>query len=387
MPPKYDVSIIRCQTYDPGQVRQALEALLAPLGGLDWVRPGMRIALKANLVAARKPEAGATTHPVLLLQLAQMLQARGAQVVVGDSPGGLFTAVALRHVYDVCGLRQLSQAGVTLNEDISELPVAAPTAKMAKNFVCTGWLRQVDAIINVCKLKSHGMMGMSAAAKNMFGAIPGTKKPEYHFRFPNMEEFADMIVDLDEYFAPVLHIVDAVVGMEGNGPTQGTPKPMGALLAGSDPHRVDLVCARMLGFRPQEIPTLTAAQRRGLIPDSVEELHIFGDVNEFLVDDFEKIDTRNDLTFKSAAGGGLAGRLFGAVAKTVLASRPQLHAQQCVGCGECGRICPAGAITMQDKLPQIDRSRCIRCFCCQEFCPKGAMRVHRTWLARLLSRG
>lgn len=385
MPQNYDVSIVRCPDYQPQAVRQALERALAPLGGLDWVRPGMKIALKANLVAAHKPEAAVTTHPTLLAELTGMLTARGAQVVVGDSPGGLFTEGALQRVYRVAGLEAVEAAGAQLNLDTSEQSVTFPQAVVAKSFVCTGWLWQADAIINVCKLKSHGMMGMSAAAKNMFGSIPGTKKPEYHFRFPDMADFANMIVDLDEFFAPVLHIADAVVGMEGNGPTQGTPRQMGAILASPSPHMLDMVCARMLGMRPQEVPTLTAAQQRGLAPATVEEVRVFGNVEEFLVKDFEKIDVRNDLTFKSAAGGGLIGQVFGTVAKKVLSSRPQLHPSACVGCGECMRICPAKAITMQNKLPQIDRSRCIHCFCCQEFCPKGAMRVHRTWIARLLS--
>ena len=195
-----------------------------------------------------------------------------------------------------------------------------------------------------------------------------------------------MLVDLDEYFKPVLNIADAVIGMEGNGPTQGKPKKIGALLASPSPHALDLVCAEVLGFQPKEIPTLVAAQERGLIPKDWKDLQVFGVPGDFYVSDFEKIDTRNDLNFSSAAGGGLAGKLFSKVAQRVLSSRPQVAAKECVGCAECARICPARAIAMKDKLPVIDRERCIRCFCCQEFCPKGAMKVKRTMLARILTK-
>lgn len=382
----YDVSLIRCENYQPQQVKNALLAALEPVGGLDWVRPGMKIALKANLVAAQKKEAAATTHPTVLAQLALLLCQRGAQVLVGDSPGGLFTASALKRVYDVTGMQEVCQAGGKLNQNFAETQVSFLQAKVAKNFSCTAWLKDVDAIINVCKLKSHGMMGMSCAAKNMFGAIPGTKKPEYHFRFPDMKDFADMIVDLDEYFVPVLNVVDAVVGMEGNGPTQGTPKQIYAVLASKSPHAVDLVCAAMLGMRPEEVPTLEAAIRRGLVPRNLTELKVFGEVAAFEVRDFEKVETRNDLTFKSMAGGGVLGKMFGTAAQKVLNSRPNVEAKECVGCSECARICPAKAITMENRLPHIDRGRCIRCFCCQEFCPKGAMKVKRTRIAKLLSR-
>lgn len=382
----HDVSIVRCEDYIPQQVRAALTEAIDAIGGLDWVRPGMRIAIKANLVAARKPEAAATTHPQVLAQLTALLIERGAAVVVGDSPGGLYNEAVLRHVYSTAGMEAVVQAGGELNLDFEECSAVFSDAVIARSFTFTAWLQKADAIINVCKLKSHGMMSMSAAAKNMFGAIPGTKKPEYHFRFPNLEDFANMIVDLDEYFKPVLHIADAVVGMEGNGPTQGTPRRMNALLASASPHALDLVCAEMLGFEPVEIPTLAAAQKRGLIPASVDQLSVYGSVNDFLVKDFEKLDVRNDITFKNAAGGGFAGELFSRFAGRVLSSRPQLTARECIGCGECARICPAKAIVMKEKLPVIDRQSCIRCFCCQEFCPRGAMKVRRTMIAKILSR-
>ncbi len=383
---QYDVSIVRCESYQPDTVKRALEEALEPLGGLSWVKPGMRIALKANLVCAHKKEAASTTHPTVLAELTRMLTACGAQVVLGDSPGGLFNEPTLKRIYDVTGMQEVVRAGAELNRDFGEETVTFPEAVCAKTFSCTAWLQKVDVIINVCKLKSHGMMGMSAAAKNMFGAIPGTKKPEYHFRFPEMPDFANMIVDLDEYFKPVLHIADAVVGMEGNGPTQGKPKQIGALLASGSPHALDLVCADILGFQPQEVPTLTAAQQRGLIPQRAEELRIYGDPAAFRVSDFEKTETRNDLNFSGAAGGGFVGKAFSAVARRVLSSRPQVSKKECVGCAECARICPAKAIEMKAKLPVIDRESCIRCFCCQEFCPKGAMKVKRTLLARILTK-
>ena len=382
----YDVSIVRCTDYQPQRVRQALLQALEPVGGLDWVRAGMTVALKANLVAAQKKETAATTHPTVLAELTRLLRERGVQVIVGDSPGGLYNEAALRRVYEATGMREVQQAGATLNDDFSEKDAVFPQAHAARSFTYTAWLEKADAIIDVCKVKSHGMMGLSVAAKNMFGVIPGTKKPEYHFRFPNMADFSNMIVDLDEYFAPVLCIADAVIGMEGNGPTQGTPRAMGALLAARSPHALDLVCAKMLGMQPAEVPTLTAAQARGLIPQDIDGLRVAGNVDAFHVEHFEKVAARSDLTFQNLAGNGALGRLFGAVARQALSSRPQVKKKLCVGCEKCRQICPAKAIEMHDRLPCIDRKRCIHCFCCQEFCPKGAMKVHRTWVARLLSR-
>lgn len=373
-----DVSIVRCADYGEETCERALREVLVPFGGLDWVRPGMRVVIKANLVSAMKPEKAATTHPALLAALTRMLRERGAHVVIGDSPGGTFAATHLSAVYRVCGLSEAEAAGAELNRDFSQKEAALPEAHTAKHITYTGYLDGADAIISFCKLKSHGMLSLSAAAKNLFGAIPGIIKPEYHYRYPDPMDFADMLIDLNEFFRPRLYLVDAVQTMEGNGPTAGTPKYMGALLAGTNPHKIDLLCAKLIGLEAKNVPTLRAAQERGLTPASAEELEVSGDAEEFVCKDFVTVQKGTGTDF-----GAQKGKLLGAAAKTVLRARPKLKRSRCVGCGVCRNTCPAHAIVIEKGKAKIDRRACIRCFCCQEFCPKGAMRVHRTWVARI----
>ena len=380
-----DVSIARCAQYDAEACRRALEEVLAPIGGLDWVREGMRIAIKVNLVSAMPPEDAATVHPVLLCELVRMLTARGASVVLGDSPGGLYTPAHLARVYDMTGMHECEKYGAQLNQDFSQAVASFPEAVCARQFTYTAWLDKADAIIDFCKLKSHGMMGMSNAAKNLFGVIPGTMKPEYHYKYPDAGDFSNMLIDLNEYFKPRLSICDAIVCMEGNGPTQGTPVPLGAVAASCSPHKLDLLCAALIGQRAQDVPTLSAALARGLIPESVEALQISGDWRSLCKPDFVVPKAQKSIaTFH--LGGGLLGRFTGFIARTALTSVPKVQPKECIGCGKCANICPAKAITMERKLPVIDRGRCIHCFCCQEFCPKGAMKVHRPRIARLLNR-
>ncbi len=385
------VSIVSCPDYTPHACREALLAALGPIGGLDFVKQGMRVAVKANLVSFLKPEAGATTHPVLLAELTKLLKERGAaSVVIGDSPGGLFTAAYVKNVYRAAGMHEAEAAGAELNMDFSQKEADDPAGRVAKHFTYTGWLDGCDAIVDFCKLKSHGMMAMTGAAKNMFGSIPGTMKPEYHYKYPNAADFARMIVDLDEYFKPVLSIADAVVGMDGNGPTMGKAKHMGFLAASRSPHMLDLACAELIGLGREDVPTLEAARERGLIPDSWKELDIAGDMESFRVRDFNNIRTKSDVVFFGemllGEGSSPFKRAFGKLMQKALSSRPNVAPKECVGCGQCASICPAKAITMEQKLPRIDRSKCIRCFCCQEFCPKGAMKVARPPIARLLNR-
>lgn len=378
-----DAVITSCADYSSGETRAALERVLAPLGGLEWVNPGMRVVIKANLVTFLKPEGAATTHPGLLCALVKLLVERGADVVVGDSPGGLFNAAFVGRVYAATGMKSVEEAGGRLNRNFEEREAAFPEGKVCRAFRYTAYLDEADVIINFCKLKTHGMMAMTCGAKNMFGAIPGTIKPEYHFRYPDPKDFARMIVDLDEYFKPRLTIVDAVECMEGNGPTGGTPRHMGALAAGSNPHKVDLLCAHLIGLKRAEVPTLEAALERGLIPETVVELAIEGDYERFAIPDFQRIATGNSHLFRGD-GKSLRGRVTGAVLEKLLAQRPALKPDKCVGCGVCQGICPVHAIIMDGGKPSIDRKKCIRCFCCQEFCPKSAMTVHRSAVAKLL---
>ncbi len=376
------VSIVPLSDYDISSARDAISKLLLPIGGLDFVKEGMRVVIKANLVSAMKPDLAATTHPVLIEALAEMIMERGAEVTVGDSPGGLYNKTFVGRVYTATGMRALEEKGVHLNYDFGERAVDNPDGKVLRSFTYTSYLDKADVIINFCKLKSHGMMGMSCAAKNMFGTVPGVIKPEYHYRFPKYEDFADMIVDLDEYFHPVLSIADAVVGMEGNGPTAGTPCKMGFLLASHSPHNLDMLAAHLLGFKREEVPILDAAYRRGLVPESAEQLSIEGAFGEHFVKNFERVVERRSLKF-TGNGKNPVKRLFGSVAGALLKTKPKLVPSMCVGCGVCANICPAKAIIIKNGKARIDRNACIRCFCCQEFCPKSAMKVKRTFIAEL----
>ena len=376
-----DVVLEACPDYELGHCRTALEAALEPLGGLDWVQPGMRIGIKANLVSAMAPEAAATTHPALLTALTVLLKERGASVVIGDSPGGLYNAAHLDRVYRICGLEQAEAAGAELNRDFGQKAGTFPEGKVLHSFQYTAWLDSCDAILNFCKLKTHGMMGMSAAVKNFFGTIPGTMKPEYHFRFPDAMDFARMLVDLQLYWKPRLHLVDAVVAMEGNGPTAGTPHPLGLILASESPFALDEVCAGLLGLEPDRVLTQAAARERDLIP---ERLEIQGSPDRFRPASFRLPPTRSTL-FRSLLPGK-AGEALGRTIQKLLAPRPQVAPQECVGCQKCANICPAKAIEMVQGKPKIHRDKCITCFCCQEFCPKGAMKVQRPPIARLLNK-
>lgn len=384
-----------CKEYDVEDIKKKLKEQMTHAGVLDKIRKGMTIALKLNLVSAMKPETAATTHPAVVEALCRILIERGADVVMGDSPGGPFNAGFLKSFYNICGLNDIAdRTGARVNNDFGNTEVSFEDGVIAKNITVTSWLLNADAIINCCKLKTHGMMGMSAAVKNMFGSIPGTMKPEYHFRFPRQDDFANMLIDLQEYWKPLMlyHVVDGIVGMEGNGPTAGTPRPVGVLLSGCDPYSLDLIGARIIGLEQPEVLTLSKAFERGLGKSGADEVDVCPEgasilkgakenLGAYMISDYLLLDKKADLQF---GGDSAFGRFRRKVFSLALTSKPMVDSSECIGCCKCRDICPAKAIEMENKIPQIDRSKCIKCFCCQEFCPKGAMKVHRTALARLL---
>ena len=178
------VSVVPCDSYDLPLAEEALRRVLEPLGGLDWVTEGMTVAIKANLVTFMKPEAAGTTHPVLLCALIKLLKEKGARVIVGDSPGGLYTKVYVERVYAATGLKAVEAAGGELNRDFTIAEALYPEAKEAKTFTYTAWLDKADAIIDFCKLKTHGMMAMSGAAKTCSASSPARQSRNITIVFP-----------------------------------------------------------------------------------------------------------------------------------------------------------------------------------------------------------
>lgn len=389
------VALVKCDSYQYEEVKRALDESLDLIDALDFVRPGMKIGIKANLVTGSSADKAITTHPVLLKRLCEILTDKGASVVIGDSPGGLYTQAFVQNVYKSCGLYELENSAVSLNTDFSIKDGKFQDAVFLKSFIYTGWLDDVDAIIGFSKLKTHAMMGMSCAVKNMFGCIPGTTKPDYHMRFPEEKAFANVMVDLNEFFKPVLYIVDAIDGMEGNGPTAGEKRHIGAVLASKRPYSLDMVCASMIGMGISDVQTLLVANERGLGPKDINEVSVLGSyrLDEARVPDFKRATIHQSITFE---GGSAFNRIKSIAVKLAYSTKPLVKKDECIGCKKCHDTCPAKAITMipstgaspkgTGNIPQIDRSKCIKCFCCQEFCPVGAMKVHYNPVGNMLNK-
>ena len=382
------VYLINCPSYD--QVEDKINELFQMMGGIEqFAAPDESIALKVNLLMAAEPEKAITTHPRLAAAVGNLTKAQGAKAFILDSPTGAYqyNERTMKRVYRACGMSRAAQeAGIALNFDTTHQPVSFPEGKLIQHFDILTPLVKADGIFNLCKLKTHTLMTMTGAVKNIFGAIPGRKKPGFHATLQDPALFAQMLLDLVDCVSPRLSIMDAVVGMEGNGPSNGHLRHIGLLLASENPLALDVVAGEIIGLEPEHNPILEEAKKRGTYPHRLEHIDLIGaDPAELRIPGFS-------LPATLAPRTSWILQTFSPLFKDGLSLKPLIVKDICIACGDCREICPMQAITIQEdendrgkKYAVINDNECIRCYCCHETCPQDAIDLQKSLLYRILN--
>lgn len=367
------VVLVRCDAYELQQMRDRLRKLLAPLGGIGhFVRPGQRVLLKPNLLAAKPPEAAVTTHPVVVQAVAELVQEAGGQVLVGDSPG----LGSLERVAEKSGVLETVRAVGARLISFQETQRVACGGTFKQLELSSDYLK-ADVIINLPKLKTHEMMTLTCGVKNLYGTVVGAAKAGLHLTAGRSKElFADLLLEIAQARPVALTIVDGVLAMEGNGPNSGTPRHLGWLLAASNPVALDVVAARLIGIPVELLPVEQEALRRKLPGACWEELELLGEP-------FVPASPAFTLPEGLDVQFGLP-RFVKQLLRSQLTPLPAADEALCVLCGVCRDACPPQAITMTKNALKVDSGRCIRCWCCRELCPHHALVVKRGVLLRLL---
>ena len=376
------VYIARCETYEYRRVEDAIRKAIDALGGIgQFVQSGQRVLLKPNLLRSSTPGEAIITHPTVVRAMVVMVQEAGAEAVIADSPGPPYGTAGMRSFFAKAGLMSVAEeTGAELIHSSPPVQLPNPSGELVKMIDAMELVTQVDSIISLPKLKTHGLTGFTGATKNLFGLVPGLVKIGYHAKLQTAERFSEMLIDLLQFHKPVLTVMDAIVGMEGNGPSGGDPRQLGYLLAGTDGIALDLVATSMVGMGAQSVAPLRVAMRRGLTTGDVAGVDVLGvPLEEAMVPDF-----RPHEAVASAERATMPAIIRRLLAKQLVAD-PQIG-PKCTGCGTCVTTCPTGAATMNGERATIDLSQCIRCYCCHEMCPDKAVVLKRSLLASLLSR-
>lgn len=378
------VSLARCKDYNYELVKKAVEKSFDNLGGVGrYIFPGEKVLLKVNLLMKKSPEEATTTHPAFVKALAEVLIQYGAEVIIGDSPGGPFNASVLRGVYKACGMEEIAnQVGATLNYNTNSVEIKNEEGLILKRINAIEIMTKVDKVISVSKLKTHGMMMFTGAVKNMFGVVAGLEKAEYHVRMPNNVDFSNALVDICVASKPVLSFMDGIVGMEGEGPSAGEPREVGVVIASSSPYHLDVAATNIIGLEPTKVPTVQRCVERGICNGNFTDIELVGDdIQDFILSDYAVPDIRSiDLL------EGKLPKFMRDILNGLLQPKPVFLHNICVGCSDCAENCPPRVIEMINNKPIVNLDECIRCFCCQELCPVKAVVIHRPLLMKLLSR-
>lgn len=378
------VSIAQSESYKQEVVEKAIYDCLDGIPGIkSRLKNGVRVLVKVNLLKKNYPEDAVTTHPAVVEAIVRYLQGLGCSVIIGDSPGGPYNIKRLLSIYKASGMKKVSEnTGCELNYDTSVVNIINEEAQKLKQMQIIKIAEEVDFIVSAAKFKTHGMMLYTGGVKNLFGVIPGLTKAEYHFKMNSAENFAHHLVDICEYIKPVFTIIDAIEGMEGDGPSAGDKRQVGLILASENPYALDTVGAHIMGMLPLQVPTIKVAKERGLFSGEVNDLSVKG----LQLDDIHIPPFQLPGSLGKSLVSGKVPKFVEEFLINALRAQPVFNYSRCISCGECARGCPAKIIDMSSGKPILDLNQCISCFCCHELCPEKAVSIKKHWLHRLLFR-
>ena len=370
----HKVILVKQENYNQAEIDLAVKRAVDYLGGMaKFVKPDNKVLLKVNLVAGHDVKKRVNTDPAVVKAAAKLVMECGGVPVIADSPGiGNFNNIA-----EACGI---AQAARELNIECAELkePVKLNLINnynySFRNLEAAKLAANADVIINLAKLKTHGQMKLSLGVKNIFGCVVGRAKASWHYNVGlNRDKFAALLIDLYKTIAPNLTIIDGVIGMEGDGPTSGTPYDYNLIGAAEDALCLDFLLCRFMGVELEDFALWRAAKAKNLSECDLNNCELSGDFDKDFK--FKAVKIPADRSLRLLPNLPFVSR--------AMTSRPVHVPELCIGCGRCEAVCAAGALKHDNKKLKFNYKKCIRCYCCHEMCPVHAIKFQDGFLLKL----
>ncbi len=322
---------------------------------------GRKVLIKPNVLRVSKAEEAIVTHPEVLRAVLEKVETlRPASIVVGDNPG-MFSYGANEESFISTGLMEAC-LGRYENIGLDSLKVAFDPDFMPAVSVSRAVI-EAEVLISLPKFKTHGLTVMSGALKNSYGILPGAQKAMLHKAAGSPVRFHELLVEVYRLRVPDLFIMDAVVGMEGNGPASPELRDIGLILASDNGVAMDSVVATLMGCDPGRLRFLQKARELGLGDFDLAAIELIGTLKA--IPDFKLPPLGGEANINNPHVQQLIE------SRTIL--RPLANPGLCTGCGACVDQCPVSALEILEAIPVVDPEVCISCFCCQELCPEKAM--------------
>ena len=382
------VSLIRIEDSIENSVRRAVDLT----GGLSsMVSEGDTVLIKPNFIREEPSFMGTTTNIQVIKAVVKLVREAKATPIVGEASGNQYDTEV---IFENLGLRdELADVEIRDLDQDEIVNVKIEGAKALKEVGVAKTVLDADFIIGIPLLKTHMTTNITIGMKNMMGILPQREKWKMH-----MSGLHQALVDLNRLAKPNLVVVDGTVGMEGLGPTIGSPVEMNLILASNDVVAVDTVGSAVMGFKLEEVLHLVLAGKDGLGVNNLDEIEILGEKIEDVARPFKK-PFRNSLGPKFLFVWGNFQYQFGTFMlnrfdydirpflkdfSNIYVAKPKLDKQLCDKCGECVAVCWREAITMK-SYPSVDYKSCSKCLRCVKYCPQNAFSFSRmpAWVLNL----
>jgi len=356
------VSIVRCESYEFNLLDSAIRrSIELAVGGDLGIKQGDRVLIKPNLLCRATPDKAITTHPEFVRSIIRLVREYGGEPVVGDSPG-IRQPRQLKAIWEESGIKRICDEEaaklVSFETEYGEIEIGS--GKLLKKMPISKAVLDSDYIITLPKLKTHDLMYFTGGIKIIFGCVPGHNKFLFHIKLETRENFANMLIDLYSAIKPDLVVMDSILAMEGNGPSNGDPRNLGLIFTSRDSLALDVIASSAVGYDPWEILTNKTARERGLISD-IDEIGVAGEsLSNVFISDFKKPLSRQ--VTQSVP------RFLWYFMRNIASPKPVVIHDTCEGCNTCVNSCPAKAMYWEDGRIYIDYDKCIRCYCCDEVC-------------------